>query len=188
MLRADMNQLSRSFLHLCLAIFGIMTVSCSSPLERRTTYPDGFRVLTVSPGPVHLRSEGSTKTYKADTINGLKADHSKTTILKKHVRRIPNRLRDGFGIMALILGLPDGKNSLVLEIDHPPFQIPEKGLQTHFTRVESMESKNAKALWDYSYIFDHGYEQTPGVWSFRLNYRDRVIFSESLTVVASAEP
>jgi hypothetical protein len=157
-------------------------------MEQRTIYPDGFRILTVSPGPVHIRSEGSKITYKANTINGLRSDHYKTTILKRNVRRIPNRLGDGFGVISLILGLPDGKSNLVLEIDHPPFQIPQKGLQTHFTRVESFESKNAKTLWEYSFIFDHPYEQTPGVWNFRLKYRNKIIFSESLTVVPSAEP
>lgn len=175
------------FWRLVLASFlALSLVSCAmqGPVKR-TVYPDGFLIVTSTLLRAHLEGTGNQRTLKkADSISGREIiyDEVKT---QPGARRVPNLLNHGFGVLAMIRGLPDGENTLTLEIQHPPFQMPNGQTRTHLTWPEKVKSFNSRALWDFGYFFNSAYEQTPGRWTLSLKYRDRLIYQESVEVFAA---
>jgi|GEM_PF-3264915 len=162
----------------------ILLSACTVPGVRRTVYPDGFLVAAKTETIGAIETSGKNKTMRGNSINGLRTLHENIKITQV-THRIPNQIKGGFGVVALIVGLPDGVNQIKLDIEHPEFRLPDGRVETHFSRVENLFSLNARADWDYFYSFDHPYELTPGVWKFSLTYRDRVIYQESLEVYAA---
>ena len=170
---------------LLLAAFFIvlLVTSCASPGHKRTVFADGFTVITHSPGPFQTRHEGAPNFRKADAIGGRSVSYEKNTIVRKNARRVPCGQQDGFSFAVIILGLPDGQNELTVEIEHPTFLPPQDRIGTFFSRKQKILSKNARALWQATWVFNNPSERVPGKWVYRLKYRDAIIFEDSVEVL-----
>jgi len=161
----------------------LLLASCASPRVMRTTYPDGFTLITRSSGPIQTRHEGRAQLKKADAIGGRKVSFKKNVIVRHNADKVPCSLHDGFGFSVMILGLPDGENELTVEIEHPMFLPPQDRLGTFFSRKDKISSMNAKATWGFVWGFNNEYERVAGKWVVRLKYRDVIIFQESVEVL-----
>ncbi len=182
-----MNHRLRPWLRLCLLLPCALLVSCAQPLERRTTFADGFTIITKTVGPVQTRHEGKPEFFNRETIGGRTVIYEKNILLEP-TRRVTCGPQDGFLIPVVIYGLPDGKHSLKLEVEHPPFTTLHKGSATYFSRQETIESFNAKAPWSYGWIFNDPKERVPGRWTLRLSYRNALILEETFEVIPPAAP
>lgn len=159
----------------------LQLASCTSPSLRRTSYPDGFLVVTRSPGVTHFAYSGKrVHSQKADTVGGKTVNYESRKTVASKVRRVPCTEGNGFEVIALIMGLPDGSHEVEVEAIHPPFLPPQDSLGTVHRRMSRVESKNGIALWGFGWFFDISPHQVPGKWTVRLNYRGKLIFEESV--------
>lgn len=170
------------WLRFSLLLTSLLLVSCAHPTEKRTTLPDGFTIITRTLGPIQTRHEGKAKFYKRET-NGTRTVIYEKNRLLQPTRRVNCGHQEGFLIPVVIYGLPDGKHTLKLEVEHPPFTTLSKGSATYFSRQEKIDSFNAQAPWSYGWIFNDPKERIPGRWTIRLHYRDAMILEETFEVV-----
>ena len=171
-----------------LLLLCALLLSCAQqPVDRRTTFSDGFTIITRTLGPIQTQHEGKPKFFSKETIRGRSVIYEKNILLKP-TRRVTCGPQDGFLIPVLIYGLPDGEHTLKLEVEHPPFTTLYKGSATYFSRQEKIQSFNAKAPWSYGWIFNDPKERVPGRWTLRLGYRDALILEETFEVIPPATP
>ena len=174
-----------NYTRLAAAAMALLLVSCASPKVKRTVYPDGFMVITSSPGAIQTKHGGkAVYRQKASSVAGRTVDFPDNQFVKQNVRQVPCGPQDGFAFLVQILGLPDGPNEIDVEVQHPLFLPPEDKLGTVKRRTEKILSRNAKALWSFIWIFDSPTQQVPGSWSARLSYRGRVIYEGSVEAVS----
>ena len=177
------------FTRLAAAGMALLLVSCASPRVKHTDYPDGSMVITRSPGAIQTKHAGKAVYQKsASSVAGKAVDFPHNAIVKQNVRHVPCGPHDGFGFLVQISGLPDGPNEIDVEIQHPLFLSPEDKLGTVKRRTEKIVSRNAKAIWDFVWVFDTPPQQVPGRWSVRLSYRGRVIYEGSVEAVSPSSP
>jgi hypothetical protein len=180
-----MTTTSTYYTGLAVAAMALFLVSCASPNVKRTVYPDGFIIITNSPGAIQTK-HGGKAVYRqnANAIAGKTVDVPDNAIVKQNVRSVPCGPNDGFAFLVQIFGLPDGPNDIDVEILHPLFLPPEDKLGTMKRRSERLVSHNAKAEWRFIWVFDIPTQQVPGHWSVRLSYRGRVIYEGSVEAVS----
>lgn len=166
-----------------------LLASCASPEFRRVAYPDGFLLITRSKGPQHLVYSGSQKTSaSANAIAGKAVDFSDVQVRATNTRVIPAEEGHGFDMLVAILGLPDGEHEVTAEITHPLFLPPEDRLGTTHRRTEKITAREGLSLWSFAWVFDDATQRVPGKWTVRLFHRDKLIFQDSITGVASPKP
>jgi hypothetical protein len=171
------------------ALVILLLSSCASPEFRRVQYPDGFLLITRSKGPVHVRYSGAKKTRASATaVAGQSVDYSKVEVVATNTRVIPCQEGHGFGMLVVLLGLPNGDHEVTAEITHPQFLPPDDQRGTTHRRTETVTAREGVAVWDFVWLFDEAYQRVPGKWTVRLFHRDKLIFSDTVTGIASSSP
>jgi hypothetical protein len=154
---------------LLLSAFAAGNVSAQAPRIEIVDY--GLYTASV------VRAERDAKGLLQNTVGNLA--HMQTT------RTVPARLGVRFGFRFVVAGAPAGTKVTLRKITHfPPEGLRSPASKEPLARTESTITRTIGGQPGYTgYGFDDPWELVPGPWKIELWVGDRMLASESFTVI-----
>ena len=121
-----------------------------------------------------------------EALSGKMRIYSGLPSLITATNRIPAKIGVHFGIIFEISNLPirDGEEvELVRVYKYPTIKKPDGTTSQGYEWKPKEPVKDGCVVDYFGYGLDHDYELAPGVWEFEIKYKDKILCTQSFTVI-----